>query len=153
MLKQQCPNSPKIRMDRNKFNDFVHKNFEMTDEMIVDRGKSCVDLDGGLVGADPHPHPCKNQFTLIYIEKLPKIYLFVLKLFILKVRTLANHTYTFDLLYCVPTCNRIRLILVYYVIVFRAFDEDNDGFINELEWVKGLSIFLRGTMEEKMKCE
>lgn len=26
-------------MDRNKFNDFVHKNFEMTDEMIVDRGK------------------------------------------------------------------------------------------------------------------
>ncbi|XP_022305954.1 calaxin-like [Crassostrea virginica] len=72
MLKQQCPNSPKIRMDRNKFNDFVHKNFEMTDEMIVDR-------------------------------------------------------------------------------VFRAFDEDNDGFINELEWVKGLSIFLRGTMEEKMK--
>lgn len=39
MLKQQCPNSPKIRMDRNKFNDFVHKNFEMTDEMIVDRGK------------------------------------------------------------------------------------------------------------------
>lgn len=138
-------------MDRNKFNDFVHKNFEMTDEMIVDRGKSCVDLDGGLVGADPHPHPCKNQFTLIYIEKLLKIYLFVLKLFILKVRTLANHTYTFDLLYCVP--NRIRLILVYYVIVFRAFDEDNDGFINELEWVKGLSIFLRGTMEEKMKCE
>lgn len=99
------------------------------------------------------PHPCKNQFTLIYIEKLLKIYLFVLKLFILKVRTLANHTYTFDLLYCVPTCNRIRLILVYYVIVFRAFDEDNDGFINELEWVKGLSIFLRGTMEEKMKCE
>lgn len=97
------------------------------------------------------PHPCKNQFTLIYIEKLLKIYLFVLKLFILKVRTLANHTYTFDFLYCVP--NRIRLILVYYVIVFRAFDEDNDGFINELEWVKGLSIFLRGTMEEKMKCE
>lgn len=26
-------------MDRNKFNDFVYKNFEMTDEMIVDRGK------------------------------------------------------------------------------------------------------------------
>lgn len=42
-------------MDRNKFNDFVHKNFEMTDEMIVDRGKSCVNLDGGLVGADPNP--------------------------------------------------------------------------------------------------
>lgn len=42
-------------MDRNKFNDFVHKNFEMTDEMIVDRGKSCVDLDGGLVCANPIP--------------------------------------------------------------------------------------------------
>lgn len=62
-------------MDRNKFNDFVHKNFEMTDEMIVDRGKSCVDLDGGLVGANPHPHPCKNQFNL-HRKITKKIYLF-----------------------------------------------------------------------------
>ncbi|KAI6659935.1 Amphicalbin [Oopsacas minuta] len=35
--------------------------------------------------------------------------------------------------------------------VFKAFDLDNDGFIDEIEWVKGLSIFLRGTIDEKIK--
>ena len=35
--------------------------------------------------------------------------------------------------------------------VFKAFDADNDGFIDEMEWVKGLSIFLRGTIDEKIK--
>jgi hypothetical protein len=41
----------------------------------------------------------------------------------------------------------------FILLVFRAFDEDNDGFINEFEWVKGMSIFLRGTLEEKTKCK
>ena len=50
-------------------------------------------------------------------------------------------------------CCTLLLTLIFILLVFRAFDEDNDGFINELEWVKGLSIFLRGTMEEKMKCK
>ncbi|XP_006155601.1 EF-hand calcium-binding domain-containing protein 1-like [Tupaia chinensis] len=35
--------------------------------------------------------------------------------------------------------------------VFFAFDEDNDNYINVKEWVKGLSVFLRGTFEEKLK--
>lgn len=35
--------------------------------------------------------------------------------------------------------------------VFRGFDKDNDGSVNVLEWVYGLSLFLRGTLEEKMK--
>ncbi|XP_039734042.1 EF-hand calcium-binding domain-containing protein 1-like [Pteropus medius] len=35
--------------------------------------------------------------------------------------------------------------------VFFAFDEDNDNCINVKEWVKGLSVFLRGTFEEKLK--
>ncbi|XP_046846250.1 EF-hand calcium-binding domain-containing protein 1-like isoform X1 [Xenia sp. Carnegie-2017] len=34
--------------------------------------------------------------------------------------------------------------------VFRAFDKDNDSNINMEEWILGLSVFLRGTMEEKM---
>lgn len=34
--------------------------------------------------------------------------------------------------------------------VFRAFDKDNDSWINQEEWICGLSIFLRGTHEEKM---
>ncbi|CAB4037340.1 EF-hand calcium-binding domain-containing 1-like, partial [Paramuricea clavata] len=34
--------------------------------------------------------------------------------------------------------------------VFRAFDKDNDSSINMEEWILGLSVFLRGTMEEKM---
>uniref|UniRef100_A0A8D2BDN2 EF-hand domain-containing protein n=1 Tax=Sciurus vulgaris TaxID=55149 RepID=A0A8D2BDN2_SCIVU len=35
--------------------------------------------------------------------------------------------------------------------VFSAFDRDNDNYINAKEWVKGLSVFLRGTFEEKLK--
>ncbi|XP_060249370.1 calaxin isoform X1 [Ovis aries] len=35
--------------------------------------------------------------------------------------------------------------------VFRGFDKDNDGCISVIEWVYGLSVFLRGTLEEKMK--
>lgn len=37
--------------------------------------------------------------------------------------------------------------------VFRAFDKDNDSSINMEEWIFGLSVFLRGTMEEKMHCK
>ncbi|XP_049985929.1 calaxin-like [Alexandromys fortis] len=35
--------------------------------------------------------------------------------------------------------------------VFYVFDKDSDNYINAQEWVKGLSVFLRGTFEEKMK--
>ncbi|XP_051948696.1 calaxin-like isoform X2 [Xyrauchen texanus] len=35
--------------------------------------------------------------------------------------------------------------------VFRAFDKDNDSYVSVKEWVEGLSIFLRGTLEEKIK--
>ncbi|XP_013974516.1 peroxisome biogenesis factor 1 isoform X3 [Canis lupus familiaris] len=35
--------------------------------------------------------------------------------------------------------------------LFFAFDKDNDNCINAKEWVKGLSVFLRGTFEEKLK--
>ncbi|XP_072365387.1 calaxin isoform X2 [Scyliorhinus torazame] len=35
--------------------------------------------------------------------------------------------------------------------VFRAFDKDNDSYVNMKEWVEGLSIFLRGTLDEKIK--
>ncbi|XP_069111453.1 calaxin-like [Argopecten irradians] len=35
--------------------------------------------------------------------------------------------------------------------VFRAFDIDADGYLSEEEWVRGISIFLKGTMEEQIK--
>uniref|UniRef100_A0A8C9NSY0 EF-hand calcium binding domain 1 n=1 Tax=Spermophilus dauricus TaxID=99837 RepID=A0A8C9NSY0_SPEDA len=35
--------------------------------------------------------------------------------------------------------------------VFRTFDKDNDGCINVSEWVNGLTVFLRGSLDEKMK--
>ncbi|KAM7120315.1 calaxin-like isoform 1-T1 [Molossus nigricans] len=35
--------------------------------------------------------------------------------------------------------------------VFFAFDKDSDNRINVNEWVKGVSVFLRGTFEEKLK--
>ncbi|XP_007259852.3 calaxin [Astyanax mexicanus] len=35
--------------------------------------------------------------------------------------------------------------------VFRSFDSDNDSYISVKEWVEGLSVFLRGTLDEKIK--
>lgn len=37
--------------------------------------------------------------------------------------------------------------------VFRTFDKDNDNFVSSKEWVEGLCVFLRGTMDEKIKCK
>ena len=37
------------------------------------------------------------------------------------------------------------------ISVFKAFDQDNDGYVSLEEWVKGLSVFLRGDFEEKKK--
>ncbi|XP_067854250.1 calaxin isoform X2 [Heptranchias perlo] len=34
---------------------------------------------------------------------------------------------------------------------FRAFDKDNDSYVSMREWIEGLSIFLRGTLDEKIK--
>uniref|UniRef100_H0V0L4 Calaxin n=1 Tax=Cavia porcellus TaxID=10141 RepID=H0V0L4_CAVPO len=51
-----------------------------------------------------------------------------------------NHYY---LLFCLPLSSSS--------LVFRGFDKDNDGSINVTEWVNGLSLFLRGSLEEKMK--
>ncbi|KAG8443332.1 hypothetical protein GDO86_011937 [Hymenochirus boettgeri] len=35
--------------------------------------------------------------------------------------------------------------------VFRGFDRDNDSSVSVTEWVEGLSVFLRGTLDEKIK--
>ncbi|KAF7649444.1 hypothetical protein LDENG_00141400 [Lucifuga dentata] len=35
--------------------------------------------------------------------------------------------------------------------VFRTFDKDNDGLVNMEEWIEGLSVLLRGTLDEKIK--
>ncbi|XP_063308513.1 calaxin [Pelobates fuscus] len=35
--------------------------------------------------------------------------------------------------------------------VFRGFDKDNDSYINVTEWIEGLAVFLRGTLDEKIK--
>ncbi|XP_051926643.1 calaxin-like [Hippocampus zosterae] len=35
--------------------------------------------------------------------------------------------------------------------VFRTFDKDNDNFVSSKEWVEGLCVFLRGTLDEKIK--
>ncbi|OBS66346.1 hypothetical protein A6R68_05116, partial [Neotoma lepida] len=35
--------------------------------------------------------------------------------------------------------------------VFFVFDKDSDNHVNVQEWINGLSVFLRGTFEEKMK--
>ncbi|GAB1289379.1 hypothetical protein APTSU1_000460900 [Apodemus speciosus] len=35
--------------------------------------------------------------------------------------------------------------------VFFVFDKDGDSYVNLQEWIKGLAVFLRGTLEEKMR--
>lgn len=66
------PNGDQVKLNRNKFRDILHEEFEFTDDVIMDN-------------------------------------------------------------------------------VFRAFDVDSDSSISMEEWVKGLSIFLRGELEEKAK--
>jgi len=39
------------------------------------------------------------------------------------------------------------------LLVFKAFDRDNDGQVNMLEWVVGLNTYLRGTLDEKIACK
>ena len=39
----------------------------------------------------------------------------------------------------------------FYASVFKAFDKDNDSKISAEEWVRGLSIFLRGNLKEHIK--
>ena len=34
--------------------------------------------------------------------------------------------------------------------MFRAFDKDMDSFLSQEEWVLGLSVFLKGTLEERV---
>ena len=37
--------------------------------------------------------------------------------------------------------------------VFKAFDKDNDSNVSMEEWIRGLSVFLRGSTEEKLDCK
>ena len=45
------------------------------------------------------------------------------------------------------------VFFLFRLSVFRAFDKDSDSMISQEEWVKGMSVFLRGTTEEKIKCK
>ena len=53
-----------------------------------------------------------------------------------------------------PLLIKIYLMLSFFLsIVFKALDKDTDGALSPEEWIKGLSIFLRGTLEEKIECK
>ncbi len=49
--------------------------------------------------------------------------------------------------------DRGRLVLFFEEIVFRAFDTDSDNYIGFDEFIRGMSIFLKGRLEERMKCK
>ena len=76
------------KIDRNRFRDILHNTFDMTDDILMDRGKI--------------------------------------------VRAACQWTFA--------------------VLVFTAFDRDNDGQVSMLEWVVGLNTYLRGTLDEKIAC-
>jgi len=46
----------------------------------------------------------------------------------------------------------IVIYMMYMYLVFKAFDKDSDSFVNMEEWIRGLSVFLRGTLDEHLKC-
>lgn len=37
--------------------------------------------------------------------------------------------------------------------MFRCFDVDADNYISYEEYIKGMSVFLKGKYEEKLKCK
>ena len=37
--------------------------------------------------------------------------------------------------------------------VFRCFDLDADNYISYEEYIKGMSVFLKGKYEEKLRCK
>jgi len=49
-------------------------------------------------------------------------------------------------------CLIVMQCVVYFYLVFKAFDRDSDSFVNMEEWIRGLSVFLRGTLDEHLKC-
>uniref|UniRef100_U3K776 EF-hand domain-containing protein n=1 Tax=Ficedula albicollis TaxID=59894 RepID=U3K776_FICAL len=53
-------------------------------------------------------------------------------------------------LFCVFLSCKFKMCLM-HLLVFSIFDRDNDGCITVVEWVEGLAVLLRGTLEEKMK--
>lgn len=53
---------------------------------------------------------------------------------------------------CVLLLYEFKKYLIHFA-VFRTFDRDSDGCISVVEWVEGLAVFLRGTLEERIKCK
>jgi len=50
---------------------------------------------------------------------------------------------------------KLCIVLSYHMflcLVFKGFDKDGDSFVNMEEWIRGLSVFLRGTLDEHLKC-
>lgn len=45
------------------------------------------------------------------------------------------------------------ILLFPSVPVFHVFDKDKDGYIGVNDWIEGLAVFLRGTLDEKIKCK
>lgn len=48
--------------------------------------------------------------------------------------------------------NKIQQYII-AVSVFRAFDQDSDNYLTHEEWVLGLSTFLKGAQDDKIKCK
>ena len=69
------------------------------------------------------------------------------------------HTYLQELLCTQASLSSHHIIHVSsfppvaFTAVFRVFDQDVDGFINGQEWIRGLSVFIRGTRSEQVSCE
>ncbi|XP_075067917.1 calaxin isoform X1 [Mixophyes fleayi] len=62
---------------------------------------------------------------------------------LLSIRQLAVHN--------IVTSGTMCIVTSVLFPVFRGFDKDNDGYISVTEWTEGLSVFLRGTLDEKIK--
>uniref|UniRef100_A0A8D2PUR3 EF-hand calcium binding domain 1 n=1 Tax=Zosterops lateralis melanops TaxID=1220523 RepID=A0A8D2PUR3_ZOSLA len=52
--------------------------------------------------------------------------------------------------FCISLSCKFKMCLIHF-LVFSTFDKGNNGCITVVEWVEGLAVLLRGTLEEKMK--
>ncbi len=41
---------------------------------------------------------------------------------------------------------------ILFVIVFRVFDTDADNHISFEEYIRGMTVFLKGKLDERLKC-
>lgn len=119
------------KLDRTKFRDILHISFNMTDDILMDRGWLFAKLFNLICCIIIYLKPCTKGFVFWFYMNNAHNVIFPPELQIF---------------------NKIQQYTI-AVSVFRAFDQDSDNYLTHEEWVLGLSTFLKGAQDDKIKCK